>query len=323
LSAPMTMNVNDFIKLRQKDWQRLETLISPRVGQSRLTASEVHELGTLYRAITSDLALARRDYPDQRAMVYLNQLLTKTHSFIYKEDVSDFRQFFRYFTRRIPQTFRQTARYTLVAFLLFIIPAIIGFRLAYTNPNVATPLGLAAERQILSEKDTWTNIPVEERPFFSPLIMSNNIRIAILAFGGGILFGLYSLYVLTFNGLVIGAVLGLAAHYDVGMTLLTFIAGHGVIELSVIFIAGGAGLQLGWALLNPGPYTRRDALGLAARRAVTLLVACVPLLVIAGTIEGFFSPTDAPFAVHALVGLVSGVLLYGYLGLVGRGATEQ
>jgi uncharacterized membrane protein SpoIIM required for sporulation len=143
--------------------------------------------------------------------------------------------------------------------------------------------------------------------------------VAILAFGGGIVLGLFSVYVLVTNGLIVGAVLGLAAHYDMGQSLLGFMSGHGVIELSVIFIASGAGLQLGWALLNPGRYSRRDALGLAARRAVILVISAVPLLIIAGTIEGLFSPSTAiPFSTHVAMGLFTGVLLYAYLLLAGH-----
>jgi uncharacterized membrane protein SpoIIM required for sporulation len=122
---------------------------------------------------------------------------------------------------------------------------------------------------------------------------------------------------------MIGAVLGLAAHFGMGQTLIEFIVGHGVIELSVIFFAGGAGLQLGWALFNPGNYSRRDALGLAARKAVFLVLAAVPLLIIAGLIEGFISPSDAALPVHIAVGIISGIILYGYLIFVGREKSSQ
>ncbi|MBZ0288186.1 MAG: stage II sporulation protein M, partial [Anaerolineae bacterium] len=197
-------------------------------------------------------------------------------------------------------------------------PGLVGYRVAYSNPTDADRLGLAIERQTLADQETWTNIPLDQRPFASAFVMSNNIRIAILAFGGGITFGLFTVYVLMMNGLIIGAVLGLAAHYGMGQELLAFIVGHGVIELSVIFIAGGAGLQLGWVLLNPGAYTRRDALALAARRAVALAVAAVPLLIVAGLIEGFLSPTDTPLLLRGGVGLLTGIALYSYLGLAGR-----
>jgi uncharacterized membrane protein SpoIIM required for sporulation len=317
------MNVNDFIKLREKDWQTLQTLINQHQGREALTASEVRELGRLYRAATSDLALARRDYPDQRVTVFLNQLLTRAHSYIYQQDVTDFKRIITFFTRTFPQTFRQTWLFTLVAFLLLFVPVAIGFHLGYTHPEVAEPLGLVPQREMLSDHELWTDISVRERPYASAFIMSNNIRVAILAFGGGVLFGLVSVYVLVMNGLHLGAVMGLAFHYGMGESLFGFVVGHGVIELSVIFISGSAGLQLGWALLNPGPYTRRDALSLAARRSVTLLLATVPLLVIAGLIEGFLSPSNAPLAARLLVAVLSGLALYGYVGLVGRAKSAK
>jgi len=317
------MNVNEFIKSRELDWQRLEQLLRHHQGHAAFSASEVQELGILYRAVISDLALARRDFPNQRVTLFLNQLLTRTHSIIYQRDVSDPRQFIRYLTHGLPSVYRQTALYTLAAFLLFIIPAIVGYHLADVNPATADMFGLAEERAVLANQEIWTNIPLENRPFASAFIMSNNIRIAILAFAGGITFGIFTVYILTTNGLLIGAVMGLAVHYGMGLPLLTFIIGHGVIELSVVFMAGGAGLQLSWALLNPGPYSRRNALALAAQRAVVLATAAIPLLVLAGLIEGFLSPSSLPFPVHVAVGIGTGVIVYAYWGFAGRRAVAK
>jgi uncharacterized membrane protein SpoIIM required for sporulation len=272
----------------------------------------------LYRAVTSDLALTRRDYPGQQIVSYLNQLLTRTHSYIYQQDVSDLRGALRYFTTTLPRTFRQTWLFTLVAFLLFIVPGILAYRIGYVNPeSAALAFDLEEERQTLAERDVWTDIPINRRPYASAFIMGNNIRVAILAFGGGVAFGLFTIYMLIANGLILGGVLGIASHYGMIDPLLKFIVGHGVIELSVIFIAGGAGLQLGWALVNPGRYRRLDALALSARKVLILVVAAIPLLIIAGLIEGFFSPTDSPFVLHLAVGVVSGLVLYSYLLLTG------
>jgi uncharacterized membrane protein SpoIIM required for sporulation len=307
------VSANDFIRLREKEWTRLEQLLSSRVGRRALDAAEVRELGVLYRAVVSDLACARRDYEGQRVTIYLNQLLTRAHSHIYREDVSDLRRFASYFLDTIPQTFREAIRFTWTAFLLFVVPALIAFRLAYANPEIAPTLGLEAQREALADHTTWTDIPVEDRPYVSAFIMSNNIRIAILAFGGGMVFGLFAAYLLALNGILFGAIFGLAFHYDMGIELLDFVVAHGFLELSVIFMAGGAGLQIGYSLINPGHHTRRDAVNLAALRAVPLIVVAIPSLVIAGLIESFLSPTSISFFVKAFVGLGAVILLYGYL----------
>lgn len=317
------ITLNDFIKLREKDWGRLQTLLDQHTRRRRLSAVEVRELGTLYRAAVSDLAQARRDYAQsgaagQRVLTYLNQLLTRAHSTIYQDDVADYGRWRRYFTHDIPLAFRALFPFIAAAFALFMLPAIAGYALAASDPTIAAPLGLEAQREQLADQSTWLDIPVNQRPLFSSFIMANNIRVALLAFGGGVAFGLFTVYILVMNGLTIGAVLGLAAHYGLGGELVDFVFGHGVVELSVIFIAGGGGLALGWSLLQPGVYTRRDSLWRMAQRSAALAVIAVPLLMVAGLIEGFISPSQLPFVIKMSVGLGSGALMLAYLMLAGR-----
>jgi uncharacterized membrane protein SpoIIM required for sporulation len=311
------MDVHDFIKKREKDWARLQELMRYRQGRRALSAKEVKELGVLYRTVTSDLAIARRDYPKQRVTQFLNQLLTQVHGYIYQEDTSDYRRFIRYFTQVIPHAYRRLGWFTLAAFMMFIIPAILGYVLTYRSPEVGDTLGLKEQREILANQSTWTDIPVNERPYASSFIMTNNIRVAILAFGGGVSLGLFTFYVLTMNGVHIGAIMGLAAHYGQGGVLWDFVIAHGVVELSVIFMAGGAGLYLGWSLLAPGIHSRRDALGLAARQSIPLVMLSIVLLVGAGLIEGFISPSDLSSLTKVLVGVGYGAAMYAYVLLVG------
>lgn len=172
---------------------------------------------------------------------------------------------------------------------------------------------------MIEEQQLWTEIPVSERPYASAFIMRNNIRVTFLAFAGGMLLGLFTLYILIANGVLIGGLTGLTVHYGVGFELWTFVISHGVIELSVIFMAGGAGLAVGWGIIRPGLLSRRDALAQAARHAIRLIMGAAPLLVLAGLIEGFISPNESiPPALKWAFGLLSGLLLYAYLFLFGR-----
>jgi uncharacterized membrane protein SpoIIM required for sporulation len=317
------MRTEQFFQSRQTDWKTLTELLER--GQrdlSRLSPDEVETLGRLYRAATSDLAVAQRDYPNQRVTAYLNQLVARAHAVIYRSEPLALGRLWRFVTTGFPRAYRETLVFTGAAALVFIISALIAGIGTAWEPTSARWL-LPAEVQHLiptiEDRELWAKIPVNERPYASSFIMQNNIQVAFLAFASGALAGLPTLWLMVMNGLILGGLTGLTAHYGIGWELWTFVIGHGVIELSVIFVAGGAGLKLGWAILQPGLLRRRDALALAARQAVRLIIGCVPLLVGAGLIEGFISPAEnIPWFVKWSVGLGTGAVLYGYWLLAGR-----
>lgn len=317
------MNAHQLLRQRRHDWERLSDLLALAQHDARkLTPQQVDELSRLYRDATADLALARRDFPQDDVTRYLNQLVARGHATIYQEEPLAIGRLSRFARSGFPQAFRRLLPYFLVAAALFIIPGVLIGLVAAWNPSAAQQL-LPPQVQdlapMIEEQDLWTDIPVSERPYVSAFIMRNNIQVIFLAFAGGVLLGLFTLYILVLNGTLIGGVTGLTAHYGVGFDLWTFVIAHGVIELSVIFMAGGAGLALGWALIRPGLLSRRDALSQSARLAVRIIVGAVPLLVVAGLIEGFISPNETiPSLVKWLIGLMSGALLYGYLLLGGR-----
>jgi uncharacterized membrane protein SpoIIM required for sporulation len=228
----------------------------------------------------------------------------------------------RFFSHDFPRTFRELGPFILAAACFFIIPALLAGSIILADPQAAgwlLPPELQSLLPGLEDKTLWTDIPVSERPYASTFIMQNNIQVSVIAFGGGILAGIPTAWILLFNGLILGGLSGLTANYGLAFGLWTFVIGHGVIELSVIFMAGGAGLSLGWAILRPGLLSRRDALMLAARKTVILIMGGVLLLIVAGLIEGFISPAEGlPWPVKWLVGIGSGIALYGYLLRAGR-----
>ncbi|MNI67271.1 hypothetical protein D3C73_1228930 [compost metagenome] len=158
----------------------------------------------------------------------------------------------------------------------------------------------------------------EDWAMFGYYIM-HNIGIAFQTFASGLLFGLGSAFFLVFNGLMIGAVAGHLTHIGYGQTFWSFVVGHGAFELTAIALAGAAGLQLGWALIAPGPLPRGEALRLAARKSVLLICGVMLFLLIAAFIEAYWSSMTAPAPLTKyLVGAALWVLVAVYLLFAGR-----
>lgn len=317
------MDSNQLYQSHQTFWKTLSDLLVRAERDIRqLSPQEIERMGQLYRVATSDLALAQRDFPRHPVTKYLNQLVAQGHAVIYRSEPLVGNRLRKFVLQDFPRVYREMLPFTLTATLLFWLPALLAFFVILAQPDTSRwllPQQAQDLRATIEEGKLWTDIPLAERPYTSSFIMRNNIQVAFMAFGGGLLAGLYTVWILIYNGLMLGGMLGLTGYYGLGFDLATFVIGHGVIELSVIMMAGGAGLMLGWAIIHPGLLRRADAIKVAANRAVLLVIGCVPLLVIAGTIEGFVSPAETlPWAVKWSVGLITGILLYSYLFLAGR-----
>lgn len=322
--------IDAFIATRKHKWDRLTSLlktISDGHSQS-LTAQEIEEFGVLYREASSDLAVARRDFPSSSVVEYLNSLLGQAQPYLYARRGGKLRAIKRFYGTEFPATFRRNSRLVLIAFLAFFLPALVAWFLVESSSEaqaVLTPSGIMQRVQEARQSGSWVNIPAADSSAEASFIITNNIRVAIMAFVGGILLGSLTLYVLIANGIMLGAVGAVSAKGGISLILWSFISPHGWIELSVIFISGGAGLGIAKAVLVPGLSTRRDALVRAGRDSATLLLGGASLLVIAGTIEGFFSPSSAPSIAKIIFGACTGVALYSYLFLAGRArsSTDQ
>lgn len=306
--------VDEFIAAHRGGWEELERLLR-RAGQEprRLQAAELERLGQLYRHVAADLALARRDFPRDQVARYLNDLAARAHPLLYRSAGSSWRRLGRFFGVELPRLYRGAAPFILASFLLFAVPAGASYLVALADPPAAEQLLPPQITRTVRDGRLWTEIEAERRPLFSSMITTNNLQVSILAFAGGILLGTLTVYVLVINGVLFGVVFGYTQAHGLALDLASFVSPHGYLELSVIFIAGAAGLQLAWAVLSPGLLTRRDALALAARRAVLLAVGAAPLLVLAGLIEGFVSPSGLPREAKLLIGALTGVWLYLYL----------
>lgn len=306
--AASSAAMSDFIKKRKPGWDTLTGLLikaGNANGIRRLSRDELKQLGPLYRRAAADLAYVRLRGGDAALVLYLNDLVTRAHGVVYAERGPGAQRLWRFITTGFPRLLRRRAVYILLATALFFVGGVIGAGLTAANPERGRIfLGERAD-----DTDFYKNLSktqtADQMPEMAAFLMQNNIGVAVKAFAFGILGGVPTLLLLFMNGLPIGAlaVLQHRAGYDV--ILWSFLLPHGVPELSAIFIAGGAGMMIGHALVAPGELSRRDAIALAGRDAVRLLFGTVMLFVLAGFIESFLSPSALPapfkFAFAALM----------------------
>jgi uncharacterized membrane protein SpoIIM required for sporulation len=312
-----------FINQRKNAWQRLEELLKllDHASLRRLRREEVRELGRIYRRTASDLAIARAESRDPRLVNYLNSLVIRAHGRIYRADSQGTKRIFQYFARELPQTFRRTWRYTLVSFSVFFLFGVLSYIGTSYDPEFSELVGVSpAFRELNIETKThWWESLNEANQVGASLIMSNNIQVTIYTFAFGATFGIGTLFFLALNGANFASVIALTHQAGFASDLLTFVVAHGVVELSCIFIAGGAGLLIGSAILMPGNLTRADALRTRGMEAVRLMLGVAILLVIAGIIEGFISPAPIDPRIKYSIAAITGVALYSYLLFAGSG----
>lgn len=282
-------------------WARLAELIErcDRPGLRALAPEELDEFARLYRRAAADLAAARSRGGDERLTRYLNDLVGRAHGLLYGGRVRRRLRLREFFLATIPRTFRATWRFTAVSAAVLLLPAVVTYVLAAQNPAWGDALFRPGLSEIVEDflsrdvppgqwyADSQSLVGADN---LSGHIFVNNATIALAAFALGITACLGTLYALFSNGLMLGAFLGVFAHHDRLMDIFAMVAPHGVLEIFAIVVAGGAGLMIGWAVIDPGDRPRGEAVADAAREAVRLVAAVVVMLAVAAAIEGFLSP---------------------------------
>jgi uncharacterized membrane protein SpoIIM required for sporulation len=314
--------MNRFLDEHKDNWRRLEDLLGLLSGSGLrgLSRVEVREFGELYRRAASDLAIARTETRDPKLINYLNSLVIRAHGRIYRAENEGANLIWKFFSNDLPATFRRNWRYMAIAFGIFAGFGVFGFVATWIDLDFTHFVSLSGvTEQIQSNNHWWTELN-DANQVGASQIMSNNIIVTIRAFAFGAFFGVGAFYDLALEGARLGSVF--AACYKLnppfGNDLATFVVGHGVIELSCIFFCGGAGMMIGYAIINPGDLTRAQALKKKGMEAARIVIGCACFLVVAGTIEGFLSPSVLPPAIKIATGVSTGIVMYSYLFLVGR-----
>lgn len=300
------MNVQRWIARREPSWKHLEALLKRTEAQGikSLNASDIRSLSSLYRSVSSDLARARTHDLDLSLVQDLQVLTSRAYNQVYQgSQRQELNSIIDFVVWGFPAVVRETGIYTAIATALFTLGFAIAGWYAWNDPSF---MALIVPEEIIhtvrDRGELWMGSILGNEPVASSGIMVNNISVSFRAIFGGVTYpislippmitppGIFTMFVLFYNGALIGAIATLVGQNNLAFPFWAFVLPHGSLELPAIFLAGGAGLLLARAILFPGSLRRSDALIYYGRQAAQLVFGIIPILLIAGAIEGFFSP---------------------------------
>jgi uncharacterized membrane protein SpoIIM required for sporulation len=316
------MTLDAFVATRRDHWGELEAMLRrSRRGRLRdIPAADLERFGALYREAAGDLALARRDFPDDGIATYLNDLCARAHPMLYRSPPLRPRDLARWFAVGIPQAFRARRFYVLLSLALLCAGAVAGWLAVDLRPDLRASLVPQSGFDQLARGQV-SSLP--SAPLLGTVIITNNIKVAAICFLGGALAGLPTLLILLANGWMLGTIAAAVHEGGYDLAFWSLIVPHGVLELSIIVIAGATGLYVGDAILRPGLLRRSDAFSRAALGSLGLAAGTASLLVVSGVLEAYVSPSALPAWAKLLIGAAVGTALYGWLLLTGRGGRPR
>ncbi|RNC80225.1 MAG: stage II sporulation protein M [Winogradskyella sp.] len=301
-----------FVKQNKDKWLEFETILSNK------TNLDPDLLSDIYIEITDHLSYAKTFYKNSNTERYLNQLASKAHQFIYKTKKEPKNRLISFFKTEFPLMFRQHHRELLIAFLTFSFFVFVGAYSTANDDDFVRTFGLSDGYVNMTLENIENGDPMavyKEQGEFNMFlgITINNIKVALFAFGYGILFGVGSLYIMMRNGIMLGSFQYFFFQQGLLWESARTIWIHGTIEISVIIIAGCAGLVLGNGLLFTGTYTRLEAFKRGVKNGLKILISTIPFFIIAGFLEGFVTRhTEMPdwLAILIIGGSLASILFY-------------
>jgi uncharacterized membrane protein SpoIIM required for sporulation len=295
---------NQWILKRRPHWDRLSSLLaqSDASGLGQLSRAELQEMALLYRQVASDLSVLRQDPTSRTYAQYVNQMLARAHHIIYSGRKTSLQTLFLFLRDEYPTIFQRQIGYVAASLLVSVAFGLLGAALTTARPEFMRHFVGPEMIATMERHEMWTKSVVGVAPMASSWIMTNNLSVSFITFAGGIVFGLGTFFALFQNGIMLGVIGAACQHYGMSLALWSFVAAHGALELPSIVIAGAAGFRLGHAMLFPGALRWRESVARGGIEATRLVSGIIPLLVIAGCLEGFFSPSQAPVWLKFTVG---------------------
>ncbi|MBX3594177.1 stage II sporulation protein M [Sphingomonas sp.] len=327
-AAPAQFGVTRFRVEREGDWARLEQLLDlvEKKSPRRLSNADLMELPRLYRATLSALSIARETSLDASMIAYLESLSTRAYYVLYGCRESALRQIGGFFARGWPAAVRGIWRELVLIAALFIASAIAGYALVQADPrwfDAIMPGDMAGGRDMQASTE-FLRQSLYGKPerggleVFATMLFTHNAQISIMAFALGFAFGVPTLFLISSNGILLGAFYAVYVPKGLGVGLTGWLMIHGSTELSAIILAGAAGLHIGRAVAFPGARSRLDAASDAGRRGALVMIGVVLMLLVAGLLEGFARQLVTADAARFAIAATMFALWVGYFALGGR-----
>jgi uncharacterized membrane protein SpoIIM required for sporulation len=308
------MDLTSFMRKHQPLWHELERrIVTMSRRAARPSADDIERFAALHKKASSHLAYLYTHHPAHEATVYLNKLIAKSANLLYRDQWSSTESLRAFFRTGLLLMLRARGRFIGAAAALLLFGFLSGF-LAVWNDPLSLPAIVPPEYAGVDPSQITEQREHLQSSILSASIMTNNMQVAVLAFASGITLGIGTLYLLIYNGILIGALAAVYHHAGEGYAFWAYILPHGVIELTAIFIAGGSGLYMGYVILVPGPFIRKFRFLTATKESVQMLIGTVPLFVVAGLIEGYITPTHlSPEIKYAVAALTLALLAVYYV----------
>jgi uncharacterized membrane protein SpoIIM required for sporulation len=299
------MDIDSFIQHYRPEWERLEQAVAKGTGGlAKRTGPEIDDLVRLYLRASSHLAEVRTRYKDPRLEAYLNRVVGVAHSALYGSKARSGREMLRLFGPRYREAARRTLPFILVAAVVMVVVSgvldvwVAGSREA--QAGVVPPFARDAVQRAGGHHPSLGVAPAG----LSTFIFVHNVQVALLSFLTGLAFGIGSIFFVAQNAVILGTLAGAYQAAGKAGIFWPLILPHGLLELTAICIAAGAGLRIGWSLIEPGDRTRGQSLVAESRDAVFVMLGVVPAFGVAAVIEGFITPSGVSPAVSITLGVV-------------------
>ncbi|GLY28438.1 stage II sporulation protein M [Kineosporia sp. NBRC 101731] len=309
------MDLDAFVAVHSADWNSLDRLTKRR----RLTGAEVDEMVLLYQRAATHLSVVRSSSHDPALVARLSGTVGRARTRISGGNEPPAREFARMFTVSFPAAVYRSRWWSLGAAAGSALVALaLGWWVAVT-PRVQASVGSEQQIQQLVQNDFESYYSENAASGFAVQVWTNNAWVAALCFVLGIT-GVGVVYVLAQNALNLGLVGGLMAANDRLDLFFGLILPHGLLELTCVFVAAGAGLKVFWAWVDPGPRSRGRAVGEEGRAMVTIAIGLVVVLLVSGVVEAFVTPSPLPTWARITIGAVVWLVFLGYVWRYGRTA---